>query len=291
MKKSALVIAGSAAIMTICATSVSAFAADAVNFEDGDYSFVSMKTDDGGDASKLSVVDFNGSKQLKVDVTDCGDVPKVCFDLNKILDGNDFDKVKTVEMSVILESKDGTTAPGWAGGAVGTQGGEDNTPKWAQTSWEYGEYDKAVSDPFTIQRKFLLASERLVNHTPGTHMIVMRWGADVEYNMYIDNVTFLDDDGNKIDVKVGGEAAAETEAATETATEAVVEEIEEVIVEDVEEVVETEAVEETEAEVVEDAPESDVETTPATTGNTAAIAAATALVLSGYAVAMTRKKK
>ena len=57
------------------------------------------------------------------------------------------------------------------------------------------------------------------------------------------------------------------------------------------EVVETEAVEETEAEVVEDAPESDVETTPATTGNTAAIAAATALVLSGYAVAMTRKKK
>ena len=288
MKRSALVIAGSAAIMTICATSASAFAADVVNFEDGDYSFVSMKTDDGGDASKLSVVDFNGSKQLKVEVTDCGNVPKVYFDLNKILDDRDFDKVKTIEMSVILESKDGTTAPGWAGGAVGTQGGEDNTPKWAQTSWEYGEYDKAVSDPFTVQRKFLLASERLVNGTPDTHMILMRWGADVDYNMYIDNVTFLDDDGNKIEVEVGGEAAEETTAAAETEA---AETVEETTVEEIEEIVETEAVVETEAEVVEDAPESDVETTPATTGNTAAIVAATALVLSGYAVAMTRRKK
>ena len=294
MKKTKLFAAGIIALSSVTAVSAAAYAADVVDFEDGNYSFVSMKTDDGGDDSKLSVVDFNGSKQLKVDVTDCANVPKVYFDLNSMLNSDDFDKVKTIQMDVTFESKDGVTPPGWAGGAIGTQGGEAKTPNWAQTAWECGEYDKAVSDPVTVERKFLLYSERLVNGTEGTHMILMRWGSEVDYNMYVDNIRFLDADGNAIDVDLKTVAAP---VQTETETEA---ETEEETVAETETETETEAViEETAApeeetaseETSETEPESDNETTSSTTGNFSAFAAATAVVLSGYAVAMTRKKK
>ena len=303
MKKTKLFAAGIIALSSVTAVSAAAYAADAVDFEDGNYSFVSMKTDDGGDDSKLSVVDFNGSKQLKVDVNDCANVPKVYFDINSMLDPDDFDKVKTIQMDVTFESKDGVTPPGWAGGAIGTQGGEAKTPGWAQTAWDCGEYDKAVSDPVTIERKFLLFSERLVNGTEGTHMILMRWGSEVDYNMYVDNIRFLDSDGNAIEVSLKGTAApaateAETEAVTETVTEAETEEVTTAATEE-----ETEAEKETTApeetvseEIISEEtavtePESDNETTSSTTGNFSAFAAATAVVLSGYAVAMTRRKK
>lgn len=298
MKKTKLFAAGIIALSSVAAVSAAAYAADVVDFEDGNYSFVSMKTDDGGDNSKLSVVNFNGSKQLKVDVTDCANVPKVYFDLNSMLNPESFDKVKVIQMDVTFESKDGVTPPGWAGGAVGTQGGEAKTPNWAQTAWECGEYDKAVSDPVTIERKFLLYSERLVNGTEGTHMILMRWGSEVDYNMYVDNIRFLDADGNAmtVDLKtVSSPVQTEAETEVETETEAVTEaETEEETVTETEEIVaETEAPAEEAApeETSETDPESDNKTTSSTTGNFSAFAAATAVVLSGYAVAMTRRKK
>lgn len=283
MKKMRVMTAGAAALLAVCSASVSAYAQSVVDFEDGNYSFVSMKTDDGGDASVLSVVDFNGSKQLKVDVQDCANVPKVNFSINQLLASDDFDKVKTIEMEITFESKDGATPIGWAGGAIGTQGGE-KSPAWAQTSWECGEYENPVSEVTVIQRKFLLPSEKFVNGTENSDMLLMRWGSDVAYNMYVDNIRFLDESGNEIELAIEDTAAetpavTEAEAPAETAAEEVAEEA---------------APEETTASTentdVTEVPESDEKTTSTTTGNTAAAAAATAVVISGYAVAMTRKK-
>lgn len=283
MKKMRVMTAGAAALLAVCSASVSAYAQSVVDFEDGNYSFVSMKTDDGGDASVLSVVDFNGSKQLKVDVQDCANVPKVNFSINQLLASDDFDKVKTIEMEITFESKDGATPIGWAGGAIGTQGGE-KSPAWAQTSWECGEYENPVSEVTVIQRKFLLPSEKFVNGTENSDMLLMRWGSDVAYNMYVDNIRFLDESGNEIELAIENAAdetpaVTEAEAPAETAAEEVAEEA---------------APEETTASTentdVTEVPESDEKTTSTTTGNTAAAAAATAVVISGYAVAMTRKK-
>ena len=243
-----------------------------------------MKTDDGGDASVLSVVDFNGSKQLKVDVQDCANVPKVNFSINQLLASDDFDKVKTIEMEITFESKDGTTPIGWAGGAIGTQGGE-KSPAWAQTSWECGEYENPVSEVTVIQRKFLLPSEKFVNGTENSDMLLMRWGSDVAYNMYVDNIRFLDESGNEIELAIEN-AAAETPAVTEAA-EAPAETAAE---ETAEEAAPEETTASTENTDVTEVPKSDEKTTSTTTGNTAAAAAATAVVISGYAVAMTRKK-
>lgn len=283
MKKMRVMTAGAAALLAVCSASVSAYAQSVVDFEDGNYSFVSMKTDDGGDASVLSVVDFNGSKQLKVDVQDCANVPKVNFSINQLLASNDFDKVKTIEMEITFESKDGATPIGWAGGAIGTQGGE-KSPAWAQTSWECGEYENPVSEVTVIQRKFLLPSEKFVNGTENTDMLLMRWGADVAYNMYVDNIRFLDDSGNEIELAIENAAAenpavTEAEAPAETAAE-----------ETAEEAAPEETTASTENTDVTEVPKSDEKTTSTTTGNTAAAAAATAVVISGYAVAMTRKK-
>lgn len=280
MKKMRVITAGAAALLAVSTASVSAYAQSVVDFEDGNYSFVSMKTDDGGDASVLSVVDFNGSKQLKVDVQDCANVPKVNFSINQLLASDDFDKVKTIEMEITFESKDGATPIGWAGGAIGTQGGE-KSPAWAQTSWECGEYENPVSEVTTIQRKFLLPSEKFVNGTEDTNMLLMRWGADVAYNMYVDNIRFLDDSGDEIELAIEDAAPTETEAVSEAAPEVVPEETSA----PAEEVTDDAA-----DEVTSDAPKSDEKTTSATTGNAAAAAAATAVVISGYAVAMTRKK-
>ena len=283
MKKMRVMTAGAAALLAVCSASVSAYAQSVADFEDGNYSFVSMKTDDGGDASVLSVVDFNGSKQLKVDVQDCANVPKVNFSINQLLASDDFDKVKTIEMEITFESKDGATPIGWAGGAIGTQGGE-KSPAWAQTSWECGEYENPVSEVTVIQRKFLLPSEKFVNGTENSDMLLMRWGSDVAYNMYVDNIRFLDESGNEIELAIENAAdetpaVTEAEAPAETAAEEVAEEA---------------APEETTASTentdVTEVPESDEKTTSTTTGNTAAAAAATAVVISGYAVAMTRKK-
>ena len=296
MKKSRLITAGIIAFSAVSMFGAAAYAADVIDFEDGKYSFASMKTDDGGDPSELSVVDFNGSKQLKVDVTDCANVPKVYFDINSILNKNDFDKVKTIEMDITIESKDGVTPTGWSGGAIGTQGGKAKTPNWAQTPWEIKENDNAVSKPTTIRRKFLLFSERLVNGTPDTHMILMKWSADIDYNMYVDNIRFLDVDGEPLSLiiksdspakeEVSDPAPAETEATTEAVTEAVTEAEDPVIPEETAE----EAPEALPAPS-EDKPESDNDTSSSTTGNISAFAAASAAVISGYGAAMTVKKK
>lgn len=283
MKKMRVMTAGAAALLAVCSASVSAYAQSVVDFEDGNYSFVSMKTDDGGDASVLSVVDFNGSKQLKVDVQDCANVPKVNFSINQLLASDDFDKVKTIEMEITFESKDGATPIGWAGGAIGTQGGE-KSPAWAQTSWECGEYENPVSEVTVIQRKFLLPSEKFVNGTENSDMLLMRWGSDVAYNMYVDNIRFLDDSGNEIELAIEN-AADETPAVTEA--EAPAETAAEEVAEEAAPEETTASTENTDANEV---PESDEKTTSTTTGNTAAAAAATAVVISGYAVAMTRKK-
>lgn len=300
-KRIVMALLSSAALMT-CA-SVSASAATVVDFEDGNYSFVSMKTDDGSDNSKLSVVNYNGSKQLKVDVSDCANVPKVKFDVNKMIDGDDFENVRTIEMDVTFETKNGS-AVGWAGGSLGTQSGDDGI--WSQASWETTEEEKSVVT-MTVRKKFLISNEKFKNNVENTHMILSRWSADSDYNMYVDNIKFLDKGGNEIALVIKNDAPAQTTAAV---TEPPVTET--TVTETEPPVKETEAVTEKETEVkvtektekaekpkknekpsdkkTEDAPKSDDDTDSAVTGNFSAVAAAGIAVISGYAVFMTRKR-
>ena len=113
-------------VAAICAMATVA-SAEAIDFEDGNYSFASVRTDDGGDLSVLSVEEFNGSKQLKVDVQDCSLLPKILFDMNAIVGTDNLSDVDKILMDVTFASKDGTTAPGWSGGCIGTTGSNDTS--------------------------------------------------------------------------------------------------------------------------------------------------------------------
>lgn len=273
----------SAAALT--AISASAYA-EAVDFEDGNYSFVSVKTDDGGDLSVISVEEFNGSKQLKVDVQDCSLLPKILFNMNEIVGTDNLSNVDKILMDITFASKDGVTAPGWFGGCLGTAGADD-TPAWDQTDFEGGEYENPVSEPMTIERKFLLPSKKFVSGTEGSNAQLMRWGTEVPYYMYVDNIRVLDSDGNEMPLMISSAPAEEAPAEEAPAAEAPAEEA------PAEETAEAPAEETAEAPAEEapaEAPASDGDTASSKTGNTAAASiAAIAAVAAGLAVISRRK--
>ncbi|MGN1107572.1 MAG: hypothetical protein ACI4RH_13070 [Huintestinicola sp.] len=266
----------SAAALTAIAASAYA---EAIDFEDGNFSFASVKTDDGGDLSVLSVEEFNGSKQLKVDVQDCSLLPKILFNMNEIVGTDNLSDVNKILMDITFASKDGETAPGWFGGCIGSTGADD-TPGWDQTDFEGGEYENPVSAPITIEKKFLLPSKKYVSGNSSSVAQLMRWGTEVPYYMYVDNIRVLDKDGNEMALFPA--AAPAEEAAAEEATEEVAEEAAEEATEEV--------AEEAPAEEAVEAPAADSNTASTSTGNTA-VASIAAVAACAAALAVISRRK
>ena len=78
-----------------------------IDFEDGNMGFIALSTKPGNaDISELSIVDFNGSKQLKVAPTSFK-VPYLVVDTASLV-GDKIAEVGSIEMQVTLESPDGT---------------------------------------------------------------------------------------------------------------------------------------------------------------------------------------
>ena len=208
LKKILASVAASAIAMSALAA-IPANAADdvTIDFEDGNCSFASMKTDDGGDASLLSVVDYNGSKALMIDVQDCSLIPKVQLMVADMVGVDNMSVIKTIEFELTIASEDGTTPPGWGGGGLGTQGGAEENPGWSQGDWTLEEYEAAAKTD-VISRTILLPTQMFVDGVADAHIMLMRWASEVPYDMYIDNIKLLDADGNVIKL-----------AATETTEE------------------------------------------------------------------------
>ena len=318
----------SVAAVAMAASMVSAFSVSTsaltegtkIDFEDGDYSFVYLNLDDGSDNSVLSVEDYDGSKQLKVDVQQTGKVPKVWFDLDKITTRENTVQISTIEMDLTFVPKSETEMVGWAGGVIASAGGFDQNdtkgsqvnPNWTQTDWaseDENAYTEGMPAKVHATKKFLLPASKYTAEGTNPFFGIMRWAADTNYVMYVDNIVLMDKDGNAL--PVGVTAAATEEAATEETTAAVEETTAEVteaateaeVVEDTaaEEVVEDTAAEEvaapaeevTEAaaEEVTEAPAADTAATPvAATGN-AAVASITAVMAVAGAAAVISKRK
>ncbi|MDE7303652.1 MAG: hypothetical protein K2N60_10090 [Oscillospiraceae bacterium] len=320
------IIAGVAAaamtVSTMAAMSVSAIneGGTVIDFEDGDCSFVYMNVDDAGaDPSVLSVEDYNGSKRLKVDVTNKKNGPKVWFDLDKITDRSNTVQIRkiTFDLTIVPKSEEGIV--GWVGGAVGAAGGFDLeakgkgqvNPSWSQGTWDGGAYDPGVPAEVKIERKFMMKNEFYTEDGINPFFGLMKWATTDEYDeyvMYVDNVQLLDSKGNALPIGVTP-APAETEAAPEE-TEAAPAETEAAPVEDAalaEDIaVDDDADEdiaapaETAAPVaepavepaaVEPAPAPAVTTTPAATGNTAVASIAAVMAIAGAAAIVAKKRK
>ena len=319
----------SVAAVAMAASMVSAFSVSTsaltegtkIDFEDGDYSFVYLNLDDGSDNSVLSVEDYDGSKQLKVDVQQTGKVPKVWFDLDKITTRENTVQISTIEMDLTFVPKSETEMVVWAGGVIASAGGFDqnNTqasqvnPNWTQTDWaseDVNAYTEGMPAKVHATKKFLLPASKYTTEGTNPFFGIMRWAADTNYVMYVDNIVLKDKDGNALPVGVTAAATTE-EAAAEETTAAVEETTAEVteaateaeVVEDTaaEEVVEDTAAEEvaapaeevTEAaaEEVTEAPAADTAATPvAATGNAAVASIAAVMAVAGAAAVISKRK-
>ena len=317
----------SVAAVAMAASMVSAFSVSTsaltegtkIDFEDGDYSFVYLNLDDGSDNSVLSVEDYDGSKQLKVDVQQTGKVPKVWFDLDKITTRENTVQISTIEMDLTFVPKSETEMVGWAGGVIASAGGFDqNDTKGSQTDWaseDENAYTEGMPAKVHATKKFLLPASKYTTEGTNPFFGIMRWAADTNYVMYVDNIVLKDKDGNALPVGVTAaateEAATTEEAAAEETTAAVEETTAEVteaateaeVVEDTaaEEVVEDTAAEEvaapaeevTEAaaEEVTEAPAADTAATPvAATGNAAVASIAAVMAVAGAAAVISKRK-
>lgn len=325
----------SVAAVAMAASMVSAFSVSTsaltegtkIDFEDGDYSFVYLNLDDGSDNSVLSVEDYDGSKQLKVDVQQTGKVPKVWFDLDKITTRENTVQISTIEMDLTFVPKSETEMVGWAGGVIASAGGFDQNdtkgsqvnPNWTQTDWaseDENAYTEGMPAKVHATKKFLLPASKYTAEGTNPFFGIMRWAADTNYVMYVDNIVLKDKDGNALPVGVTAaateEAATTEEAAAEETTAAAVEETtaevteaatEAEVVEDTaaEEVVEDTAAEEvaapaeevTEAaaEEVTEAPAADTAATPvAATGNAAVASIAAVMAVAGAAAVISKRK-
>ena len=255
--------------------SASADAVTVLDFENGTFDGITMKTDDGGDKSILSVVDYNGSKQLKVEIQKANRIPKVFFDINTLVGANNMDKLVkvsfdlTIQSKLILDDSDPDNIvyeiTSWQGGGCGAQDGEGGSLGWTELgAWTCEDYEDG-SNSITIN--YDLGSARYTNGTEGSHLLFMKWaGTDANpVDMYIDNVKFMDADGNALEFypAAAEEAPAEEETTEEEAPAE--EEVEEEATEEVEEEATEEEVEEevAEEEVEEEAAEEEVEEAPA----------------------------
>jgi ketosteroid isomerase-like protein len=258
MKKSKVLAAIAAAALAMSAMSLPAYAAgDVIDFEDGDISFAQVKLgdSDGDDGATLTVEDFNGSKQLKITTADATKVNKVQFNVEQMYTLEDLGKIARFTMEMTVASQDGVTAPGWQGGVLMTQGGqtEDPNPPQGQTSFDavVQEYTNPVSAMGVIERKYLIPAQRFVSEASGQWMLFMRWSNAVPADVYLDNITAYDADGNIVAPTIGAAAAP----------------------------------------VAAEAPAADAATTSAATGNTPAIVLASVCLIAGGAALVTRKRK
>lgn len=327
MRKTLAVVAS----MAMAASMVSAFSVSTsaltegkiIDFEDGDFSFVYMNLDDGSDASILSVEEYDGSKQLKVDVQKTGKVPKVWFDLDKITDRANTLQINTIELDMTFVPKSETEMVGWAGGVLCAAGGFDQSnpqasqkdPAWNQTDWaceDDNAYTEGMPAKVHATKKYLLPSTKYTETGVNPFFGIMRWASDYNYVMYVDNIVLKDKDGNALPVGVFAAAEEETEADLEEGTDTEVveeateaDEVEEVVaetpVEDAEEVPEapvedapvvTEAEVVLTEEVVTEAPvAAPVATTPvAPTGNAPVAVIAGVMALAGAAAVISKRK-
>lgn len=202
--------------LVLAAVPVSA-ATDAVDFEDGNFSAFTIQTKaDGsidGDPALLSIVDFNGSKALFIDSQAKG-TPKIKIDMTALVGASNLDKVKTVSIDLVITQPDAAAVP-WQGGAIGSNQGADGNTWYQGTEWTVQDDLKGTSDVTTITTTFG-DGFGFVNDTPASYLF-MNWGNSGS-DMYVDNIKFLDADGNAVAI-AATEAAADAAATDAAATD------------------------------------------------------------------------
>lgn len=159
---------------------------------------------------ELSVEKFEGSRQLKIRVigkNEKGDykVPKIRFDVDKLIGTQNVSKIKSVSLDVTAAANGTFTAdngdeilvPGNCMGEINANTGE-NCAVWTKLAgFNFAEWEK-TSVKRHITGKILLDESRYIDGETGCTLVLMRWSIPNSADIYIDNITFFDDEGNPL---------------------------------------------------------------------------------------------
>ena len=165
--------------------------AASIDFEDGNMGFVEAYTQKG-DAGQveLSIVDYNGSKALQVKSVN-GQVPYVAIDATSLL-GADVTKVASMEFTVGVTHDDGKFSA--VAGVTYAWSGADRI----ESSDEWSVYLESANPKKAVAT--LDAGEEFVADAGNMFIISMSTdngaASGISATMYIDNIRFLDKDGN-----------------------------------------------------------------------------------------------
>lgn len=168
-----------------------------IDFEDGVFDFVQINTAPGdADDTLISVVDYNGSKQLFVDAQSFK-VPYVAFDVASLV-GDRIADVRSIEMDVTAVSADGVFRA--VAGSVIAYSGEKLTE--SKDDWsvylESKNPNKAVGKLANEGEYFVAGAKNyfaLAKSTDNGKGVV-----DQPVDLYIDNVVIRDAEGKAIPV-------------------------------------------------------------------------------------------
>lgn len=171
----------------------------------GDYNF----EDDEAECS-LSVEKFNGSNQLRIEILTKNSeneykVPKIRFDVDKLVGINNVSKIKSVSLDITAAANGTFTAdngdelfvPGNCIGEIDANSGE-GCKIWATlASFSFDEW----TEPYItkhIEGNINLPKARYFDGESGCTLVFMRWSIPNKADVYIDNITFYDDDGEPV---------------------------------------------------------------------------------------------
>ncbi|HRU97538.1 MAG TPA: hypothetical protein P5092_08945 [Ruminococcus sp.] len=210
-----------------------------VTFDDGEFFFAEAKTTDKDSAQgTLEIADFEGNPMLRF--TDSGSnfadgtVQKIQIDAAKLLSPEDVAKVRSIDFDLYAdatsdklatEAEENVKAPGWIGGGGGANTTGDKWYDFAEFSG--GEYNFEMSGPVHVTFKFLLAAGGICwdADMDEASFLIMRWGAQNEGNLYLDNIVFYDENGESLPIVYSNtDENAETEDTSEASEESTPEE-------------------------------------------------------------------
>lgn len=191
---------------------------NAVTFDNNDFSFATVITDDINSAhGEISVENVFGNNMLKftddmtVDID--GKVQKICINVAELIGTEKLPEVRSIEFDVYADAvsddyinqdgkhikASGTICIG--GGTVISVKDSDGKGKWydfAET--QGGEYNLSMSGAVHSKFKFLLADTGYCwdEKMNDANFLIMRWGSENQSNLYIDNIVFFDENHNSI---------------------------------------------------------------------------------------------
>jgi len=131
----------------------------------------------------------------------------------ELVGASNLDKIKTCQLDLVVTQPDAVAVP-WQGGAIGANQGVD------AATWYQGSGDWSLQDDLNGTTAVTTLSTTFgdgfgfVNDTDAIYLF-MNWGNSGS-DMYVDNIKFLDADGNAVAL-VAAEAV-EAEVATPAAT-------------------------------------------------------------------------